>query len=188
MSRTKSAAPNVNAWMRGARASLAAAMTPAAVSMVATSPIAPTGRLRVGFEPRQHLVHSAELVGRLGLRHADDAQPGADDGIEIVAPQGGVDAIDPDGDARRGKMDPRRQRRGDQPAGIGLGVRRHRVLEIEDDGVGAGIEHLPEHALAAAWREQVRAAHDAVRSSRHQITPRAFRSAMRGSSSPSIRP
>ena len=106
---------------------------------------------------RRPIISNLFWVG--DLRHQDRVGRGMSGGGEIVGVPGRIDAVDPDEHLARAEAAGLHGIHHLPPRGF-LGVRRHRVLEIEDDAVGGkglgllqragiGAGHI-EHAAARA--------------------------------------
>jgi hypothetical protein len=109
------------------------------------------------------LDHPADVVGRLGLRDPDPVGPSADGG-QVGLAQLGAGGVDPDPGRTvgQGLSDHR-------PCRV-LGVRRDRVLQVEHDRVGAGLEHPAQQLGVVAGSEQVAAVHQTTPCSRSRPT------------------
>jgi len=94
-----------------------------------------------------------EVRGTVRLRHHDPVEPRRDDRREVVEREAGVERIDPHPEAPVAR--PARVEGVAHEAARGrLVLRRDRVLEVEDQRVGAGALRAGEFPLAVAGGEE----------------------------------
>ena len=99
-----------------------------------------------------------ECRSALGLRQHDGVGSRLHNGIEIGIDEAGREPVDAHAEERafgfaRGRLEESRR----ACARLPLAVRRNRVLEVDDDGVGAAGERLVELLATVGRREQKRA-------------------------------
>jgi hypothetical protein len=113
------------------------------------------------------------------LRQDDAVRRRRHDAVEVGVGQARHEPVDAHEQARPFRPAPRRPQevRGDLTGRL-LPGRRHRILEVGDDGVGARLHGFLELAGAVAGHEQVGA--------QHQALPRFFMKACRRHSATSV--
>ena len=91
------------------------------------------------------------MLGALGLRQDDAVESRCDDARDVAFGEARVEPIHADRDEAAEKP---RQRGLDEPPRRDLGGIRDRVLQVEDDAVGAERGHLVDLARLIAGREE----------------------------------
>ena len=122
----------------------------------------PDPGLAVGAHVEQAAAEHFELLGIVDLRHQDRIGRGMRRRVHVVGVPGRIDAVDADEDlaaAEAAGLHRRRHLR----AGLRLGVRRHRVFEIENDAVGRQAARLLDGAGVGARHIE----HGSARSNAH---------------------
>ena len=97
----------------------------------------------------------ADLVGGLGLRHADHVDTGLDDGLDVLAAVRRAQRVDADHHFGAAEVDGFQGVMDEQTRGVLLG-HGHGVLEVQHDGVGTVDMRIGHHSRVVAGNEHHR--------------------------------